>query len=560
MTTTDVARAELGAGQSDGVRMGRRRLLWIMLLRVGLISALLSATIAVNIGGSGSLGDPTPRFLLVLIAVTYVASIIYSLWYRTGRRLDLLTRLQLGVDTVFWGCLVYATGGIASGFTFLFDLWVIVAAIVVGGRAAYASAAYSVAVLAAMSGAMFSGALLPLADQPPPPLTPGSAIYFFGVNAAALFVVAWLVTSLVARLERAGRGLEHERARRADLAVLHADIIRSLTVGLATTGGRGEILAMNPMGREILGLAALPEGERLDRWIPDLTPALVGDAAEARGHGLAVASDGAHIPVDYTTAPLLDAEGSRRGSIVIFNDLTKVKRLEAALERARHLAGLGELAASLAHEIRNPLSAVSGSFQMLTARPDFNEEDRSLVQIVGREVARMERLVTDMLEYARPREPELRPVDLGAVVGEVVRAFLLGKEADGRDVEFAGDEGVFARADQAQVRQVVWNLLRNAAQVTDEGGAVRVLVESDGETGEPVVVVADDGPGIPERDRVRIFEPFFSTRERGLGLGLAICKRIVDAHGGTIRVEPGDEGGTVFEIRLAPSDPPDEAR
>jgi two-component system, NtrC family, sensor histidine kinase PilS len=560
MITSDGVRTELGPRAGDGSRMDRRRLLWIMLLRVGLISALLSATIAVNIGGSGSLGDPTPRFLLVLIAVTYVASIIYSLWYRAGRRLDLLTRLQLGVDTLFWGCLVYATGGIASGFTFLFDLWVIVAAIVVGGRAAYTSAAYSVAVLAAMAGAMFFGVLPPLADQPTPSLTTGSTAYFFGVNAVALFIVAWLVTSLVSRLERAGRGLEHERAKRADLAVLHADIIRSLTVGLATTGSGGEILAINPTGREILGLVDSPVSERLDRYIPDLTSALVGDAAEARGHGLALASDGARIPIDYTTAPLLNAEGVRHGSIVIFNDLTKVKRLEAALEKARHLAGLGELAASLAHEIRNPLSAVSGSFQMLAARPDFNEEDRSLVQIVVREVARMERLVTDMLEYARPREPELRAVELGAVVGEVVRAFMTGREAEGRDVEFASDEAVLARADQAQIRQVVWNLLRNAAQVTDDGGSVRVVVERDPESGDSVVAVADDGPGIPERDRIRIFEPFFSTRERGLGLGLAICKRIVDAHGGAIRVGPGDGGGTIFEIRLPAADRPDEER
>jgi two-component system, NtrC family, sensor histidine kinase PilS len=553
----EAVQTELGAGPTATARMGWRRLLWIMALRVGVISILLGATIVFNYGASASFEDPTPRFLLALIAVTYVASIAYALWYRTGRRLDALTYTQLGIDILFWGCLVYATGGIGSGFTFLFDLWVIVAAIVIGGRAAYVWAALSAALLAAMTAAMLGGALAPLADQSTPSLSLGGTAYFLGVNVAGLFIVAWLVTSLVSRLERAGRGLEHERARSADLAVLHADIIHSLTVGLATTGSNGEVLTLNPAGGEILGVAGVEaEGQRLDRWLPDLTAVLDGDSAEARGHGVAVRTDGTRVPIDYTVAPFLTAEGARRGGIVVFNDLTKVKKLEAALENARHLAALGELAASLAHEIRNPLSAVSGSFQMLAARPGFNEEDRSLADIVMREMARMERLVNDMLEYARPREPDRRVVDLGAVVGEVVRAFLLGKDSEGRNVEFAADDAVLARADHAQIRQVVWNLLRNAAQVTDEGGTIHVVVERGADPRFAIVVVADDGPGIPDRERERIFDAFYSTRERGLGLGLAICKRIVDAHGGEIRVEPGEERGTVFEIVLPAAEPP----
>jgi two-component system, NtrC family, sensor histidine kinase PilS len=553
----ETEKTERGAGPTGAAQMGRRRLLWIMALRVGLISILLGATIVFNYGASASFTDPTPRFLLALIAVTYIASIAYALWYRSGRKLRTLSYTQLVVDSLFWGCLVYATGGIGSGFTFLFDLWVIVAAIVIGGRAAYTSAALSSTLLVAMTAAVYEGILSPLADQSPPSLTFGGTAYFLGVNIAALFVVAWLVTSLVSRLERAGRGLERERAKSADLAVLHADIIHSLTVGLATTGVDGEILTMNPAGSEILGVGGAPfEGLKLGTWLPDLTAVLDGGSAEARGHGVAIRTDAHRVPIDYTAAPLLTAEGARRGSIVVFNDLTKVKRLEAALENARHLAALGELAASLAHEIRNPLSAVSGSFQMLAARPDFNEEDRSLAEIVMREIMRMERLVTDMLEYARPREPERRVIDLGAVVGEVVRAFLVSKECEGREVELAADKAVFARADQAQIRQVVWNLLRNAAQVTDDGGTIRVAAERGEDPGFAIIVVADDGPGIPDRERERIFDPFYSTRERGLGLGLAICRRIVDAHGGEIRVEPGDEGGTVFEIVLPAAEAP----
>jgi len=536
---------------SGGIEQARRRLVWVMLLRVGLTSALLGATMVLNFGSVTSFRSPSPAFLLGLIAFTYAATIVYSVWYRTRRGVVLLAWLQLAVDAVLWGGLAYATGGIASGFTFLFDLWVIVAAVVLGGRAAFVSATVSSAVLLALAAAMGQGWLPPLADQLDVALPTRTALYFLGVNVTALFVVAALVSSLVARLERTGRGLERERAIRADLSALHADIVRSLSVGLATVGPEGEVLTMNPSGKAILGVEEKEsEACLITRWFPQLELTVGPEGGDlVRGHCVGVASDGRKVPLELTVTPLLGAEGGRRGTIVAFNDLTKMRRLEAALERARKLAALGELAASLAHEIRNPLSAVSGSFQMLAASPGFSEEDRSLSEIIARELERMERLVNDMLEYARPNEPRRHAVDVGRVVSEVARAFLAGREAEGRNVHVYTQDDLTAPVDQSQLRQVLWNLLRNAAQATDEGGSIEVAAGR-GEDGSVVLEVADDGVGIAGENVSRVFDPFFTTRERGLGLGLAICRRIIEGHGGTIEVAPAEGRGSVFRVAL----------
>jgi len=528
----------------------RSRLVWMMLLRVGLISALLGATLVLNYKTAEAFNAPSPRFLLGLIAFTYLATILYAVWYRSGWRTEALARVQLVVDVLAWGCLAYASGGIASGFTFLFDLWVIVAAVVLGGRAGFVWAGGAAGVMLALTGLMHSGVLAPLPDQLAATTSTEEVLYFLGINVVSLFVVAALVTSLVERLESTGRGLELERVQRADLAALHADTIRSLTVGLVTTGSDAEVLAINPEGLSILGLRDRDvDGDDLSQWLPDLTGMLSDPAAHGvRGHGTAVDAGGQRVPIEYTVTPLLGADGARRGNIVVFNDLTKVRKLEAELESSRRLAALGELAASLAHEIRNPLSAISGSFQMLTSRPELNEEDRSLSDIISRELARMERLVGDMLAYARPRDPSRQVSDLGRLVRDVVTAFSTGPEAEGRVVELHEQGELAIEVDSGQVRQVLWNLLRNASQATVDGDSIEIAVTGDEQS--VTIEVSDTGLGVAPDDIYRIFDAFYSTRELGLGLGLAICKRIAESHAGRIEAAPGETGGSVFRLVL----------
>ncbi|MBX3189462.1 MAG: two-component sensor histidine kinase [Labilithrix sp.] len=237
-------------------------------------------------------------------------------------------------------------------------------------------------------------------------------------------------------------------------------------------------------------------------------------------------------------------------------------QLAIAQERAlaaERLAILGRIAAGLAHEIRNPLGSISGSIEMLRDAPGLTEEDRRLCDIVHREAARLNHLVSDMMDLARPKKPEPEDVDVGALAREVVELASRSERSGSGDVTvvYEGPEGaVLARCDAAQMRQVLWNLVRNGVQATGAGTKVVVSIAVASERIE--LAVTDEGPGISPETKEKIFDAFFTTRSHGAGIGLAVVRRIVEDHaslGVTIDVRAAPTGAT-FVLGLARADAP----
>ena len=226
----------------------------------------------------------------------------------------------------------------------------------------------------------------------------------------------------------------------------------------------------------------------------------------------------------------------------------------ARADQAERLAVLGRIAAGLAHEIRNPLGSISGSVEMLRESPALGEEDKQLCAIIYRESLRLNDLVTDMMDLARPREPRKERVDVARIAREVQSLASHSERSAAGDVtvRYEGPEGpAYAECDPSQMKQVLWNLVRNGVQVTRPGSTVTIRVEPEGN--ETLVEVEDGGPGIPERDRQRIFDAFYTTRASGAGIGLAVVKRIVDDHaafGARIEVRCPEAGGAVFAVHL----------
>jgi signal transduction histidine kinase len=222
-------------------------------------------------------------------------------------------------------------------------------------------------------------------------------------------------------------------------------------------------------------------------------------------------------------------------------------------ERAERLAALGRIAAALAHEIRNPLGSISGSIEIIREAPGLGDDERRLCEIVRHEVARLNDLVGDMMDLAKPRVPNLASVDLARIARDVIDLAQKGGRAE-HDVplRYEGPSDLETVADGAQLRQVVWNLVRNAIQVS--GAGVPVIVRVSGSRAAAVVEVSDRGPGIPREMRSRIFDAFVTTRSHGVGIGLAVVRQIVDAHNGTIEVEDAPGGGTTFRVRLGASE------
>jgi signal transduction histidine kinase len=220
---------------------------------------------------------------------------------------------------------------------------------------------------------------------------------------------------------------------------------------------------------------------------------------------------------------------------------------------AERLAVLGRIAAGLAHEIRNPLGSITGSIEVLRESPQLSDEDRHLCDIIRREARRLNDLVGDMVDLSKPRQPTAQATDVGALAREVVA--LAANAARGTDVRvlYDGPPGeAIAKCDGAQIRQVLWNLVRNALQATSAGSTVHVRVESG--NGEVALAVDDEGPGVPAYAGDRIFDESFTTRTHGAGIGLAVVKRIVDAHaplGARLEVGKARGGGARFQVTLS---------
>ncbi len=227
--------------------------------------------------------------------------------------------------------------------------------------------------------------------------------------------------------------------------------------------------------------------------------------------------------------------------------------LMEATERARRaeeLALIGRLASALAHEIRNPLGSIAGIIDMIATAPGLSEEDRLLCGIISRETARLNELVQDMLQLARPRAPEPSLVDLRAVASEVLT--LASSSGRGGDVKLlldAPERPLRASADAFQARQVIWNLLRNAIQASPPGATVTLRLREEDEW-FLFLEVEDHGSGIPKEARERLFDAFFSTRAQGTGIGLAVVKRIADDHGWSLEVRSSEGQGTLFSVRI----------
>jgi PAS domain S-box-containing protein len=262
------------------------------------------------------------------------------------------------------------------------------------------------------------------------------------------------------------------------------------------------------------------------------------------------AKDGSLYWVDTTIVPFLDGAGKPRQYLAIRSDITARKQAEAQIREQAALTNLGQLAAVVAHEVRNPLAGLRASLQILGGR--CAEPDRQIVGAMVRRIDELNQTVEDLLLYARPTAPRLQRVDLAALVRDVAQSARVATGNVGPPIDVTGDDGVTALTDVDMLRAALLNVTMNACQA---GGALPVSIglSNDGRVCE--VAVADRGAGIPADVRERVFEPFFTTRPAGTGLGLAIVKRVVEVLDGTIVLNERPGGGTIARITvpLAPA-------
>ena len=534
----------------------RARLSTLIAVRVIVSTVLLGSAILIQINTPGAF--PVDAFFF-LIGLTYALSVVYLATLRAAGRYPWLADVQLGVDAILVSAFILVTGGITSYFSSLYLLPIIAASTVRGRRGALQVAMLSAVLYLGIVAAQYvePPALLPRAWQPPLSMlpTPRFAQFAVAINLFGFLAVALLSGSLAESLRSAGARLEDASHEIRDLRAFNEYVIDSLLSGLVTTDAEGRVLTFNRGAATITGLRAaevvghhvtevlqLPARFRTD--VATLPRARTGRADFEFRTG-----DGRVIDIGYSVAALRFPDGGS-GFLITFQDVTDLKRLERNARMQQRLAAVGEMAAGIAHEIRNPLASMSGSIQVLRQELPLNEEQATLMDIVLRESERLNDTIRSFLAYARPQRLASARLDLRTVVQDA--AALLRNSADvgeGHVVDVdAPPEPLWYEADENQMRQIVWNLATNGLRAMGRGG--RLVLGVSGGADEVVLSVEDQGCGIPAEELDAIFQPFRSSFDRGTGLGLAIVHRIVTDYNGVIQVSSTVGVGTMVRVRL----------
>ena len=334
------------------------------------------------------------------------------------------------------------------------------------------------------------------------------------------------------------------------------NVVESMADGLISMDRDGRIVTLNRQAVQILGSSReLLEGRRITDVLGEGVGEILGSA---EGQGLVrereidVRRDpDGMIPLSLSAAPLRDEKGREMGLVLLIKDLREIRDLQGKVRRSERLASLGRLAAGVAHEIRNPLSSIRGFAQYFVKRFHGQTEEEGYASVMVKEVDRLNRVITELLDFAGPKEPRREPNSLEDIADHALK--LLAPDLAARKVEVFKEyePGLPAvSVDRDQISQVFLNLLLNAIESMEGGGEIRLTLRRCGPPPAVLAAIADTGAGIPEDDLEKVFEPFFSRKRKGTGLGLAIVHQIIESHRGEIRVESGPGRGTTFRMTL----------
>ena len=534
---------------SDNLEI-RTRVKWLMILRATVVTVLLGSLAVLQFIQER---EPVPAIYLIVIA-TYFLTIVYSIIFYRVKNLAAFAYVQILGDALIETGVVFATGGVESAFSFTYIFSVIAAGIILYRRGSFLVATLAGVSYGALAWLQYYGLVL---QTPARGFTESEVLYNIFLNLVAFYTVAFLASSLSERLRATKEALYEKSTDLRELQSLNESIVRSMADGMVTVGLDGRVTAFNKAAEEITGVPAQSAKgtafSEIFNWL-GIETFFVDIEAAGRlpyRYELVYARQDKELVLGMTLSPLRNEQGVITGLLGVFQDLTPMKEMEEEIKRKDRLALIGELSAGVAHEIRNPLASLSGSLQILKGDLDLKEEDARLMEIALGEMDRLNNIVTDFLTYARPKAPAKEGCDLVGLVRDTAGLIINSKELreDIRLETDLPDKPIILKADPAQLKQVFINLCINAVQSIPAAGTVRIKASYKG-AGRAEVLVSDDGEGIKKEDIDRIFYPFYSTKEGGYGLGLAIVYRIIEDHGGRIRVESEPERGTTFFITL----------
>jgi len=530
----------------------RTWLAWLSKVRIIVITFLLAIELViVRLTGAAV---PERSFISV-IALWYAISLFYVLLLPLWRESRTQARLQVVTDLVFANALIYLTGGIDTSFNFLNPLIIIMASILLSRTWAYLSALLSFILFGGILELSYFDLIHSYSGSRTDPRSLQLVIF---INLFAYLAVAYLASKMAARLRQVDVELQDKSGALQNLQALHKSVIDSMSGGLITTDLQGRITLLNPAGEQLMETSARTVvGKPVTRFFVDALPPL--GPHRAHNEVRCLTSSGREKTFGVTASELNVPEQGLTGYVYAFADLTEIRRLEREVRMNDRLAAIGRMAGGIAHEIRNPLTSIAGSVQVLAGISELNSDQTALVDIVLRESDRLNAIITDFLVYAREKTYKMTVIDLIPLLDQALAA--VERTNNGQCVEIVRSlqsESAWTLADRERIKQVFTILSDHALRSMPQGGRLEVTLAPADDQWR--IRFADTSSGLTPLQVEKVFEPFQSQLEGGTGLGLAIVYQTLQAHDARVSVHSAPGQGMEFSIEMKRSQPPPRPR
>jgi len=527
----------------------------LLLARMIIVTALLGSAIYIRVFFRVAADS-----FYYIIGATFILSVFYALLSNRLRHSRLFVFLQLLIDQFLISLLVLVTGGLESIFIILYYLPVVIAAVILGRLSSFLNALIAMVCIMVVAAVVNTGWVDLTLIYPFDVMTTETMAYMLGLHIVALGIVALLSGNLSSMLQRTATTLRLQTRDLLRLQAINDTIVRTISIAIFTTDINSIIRFANPAAIRLFGRN---EASLLGRRIYDFLDfneeganVITGEQRWIR-EMLVKHADGHRINVSVSRSYFIDEGSERNGKLYIIQDLQELKNLQKQLLIKDRLAMAGEMSAALAHEIRNPLGAISGSAQMIRQTEELADDMRNLIDIIVRESDRLNSNLNEFLTFAR--QPKFSPnqTDLSQTIKETIALIRNSPQVSRAHkilLEIDEKTDLSAIVDPAMVKQMVYNIVLNGIRAMPDGGELSITVNR--EEDYLAIRMIDTGVGVPEDMMEQLFQPFSSRSSGGVGLGLAVVFRIMQEHGGRIHVRSSPGKGTAF-IVLLPATPRD---
>lgn len=519
-------------------------------LKVLMIARLLIVTAMLGIGTFVFRAENIPLYWL--ISVMFFLTIAYSILLIKKAYLDTLIRVQIIVDTIWIGVLIYYSGGIDSIFTFLYVISIIAGSLLLPLGEGLVLTSFAVITYFAIIVLQYN-----------PEFSPKSVVIYVACFRAIIFYLVSILSGTLAK------SLKHKTKQLRELQNFTDNILQNMASGLITVDSSGIISYFNQAASNILGYRREEAvGTAWEALFPDSRTKMknyINKDFDLEGRSsLQFESNirrknGDLLLIGFNISPLKTDDGEFEGIIFIFRDLSAIKELECKLSQNDRLALMGKMSAKIAHEVRNPLASLRGSAEMLREDDKIGGSSKKLLELIIKESDKINERVTGFLNLSKPAKPKLKRCNIHGIIKNVL--ILLRSRSDVNpeiNIKYnTNNNKLFSLVDADQIERMFLNLCLNAIQAMPKGGTL--TIETDVRDKMIEIRFTDTGQGLSADEKKGLFDPFSTTSEKGTGLGLSIVREIIDAHNGQIEVISKENKGSTFIVKFPVAEKNDNA-